>query len=263
MPRAGIEERQRDRNTVRAGMSRAFEELAHESTAMGEISLRRRLEPTLDVDVFEVKLNDEFLMSSLFTVGERALAELGLGAVDGEQLDIVIGGLGLGYTAGAALADPRVRSVRVIDALADVIDWHRRHLVPLGAELTSDPRCELVHGDFFALVAAGLASELDVPARFDAILVDIDHTPRHLLDPSHAGFYLHDGLMRVAEQLRPGGVFGLWSDDPPDDDFMAVVCGVFDDAHAHVVSFPNFYTGGHASSTIYVATTERSATHPA
>ncbi len=237
-------------------MSRAFEELAHESTPMGEISLRRRLEPTLKVDVFEVKLNDEFLMSSLFTVGETALAELGLGAIEGDRLDIVIGGLGLGYTAGAALTDERVRSLRVIDALAEVIDWHERHLVPLGAELTSDPRCEFVHGDFFALVEAGLATEPGPTTRFDAILVDIDHTPRHLLNASHAGFYQPAGLQRLADQLRPGGVFGLWSDDPPDDEFLAVMAAVFSRVHAHVITFPNFYTGGHASSTIYVATTE-------
>jgi spermidine synthase len=236
-------------------MSRAFEELAHVTTRMGDISLRRRLEPTLKVDVYEVKLGDEFLMSSLFTVGETALAELGLGAAEGEQLDIVVGGLGLGYTAGAALTDPRVRSLRVIDALAEVIDWHRRHLVPLGAELTGDPRCELVHGDFFAMLAAGLETIDDGLRQFDAILVDIDHTPRHLLDPSHSGFYEPAGLQRLSEQLRPGGVFGLWSDDPPDDDFLARLIDEFANVHAHVVTFPNFYTGGHASSTIYVAVT--------
>ncbi len=244
-------------------MSRAFEELAHVSTEMGDISLRRRLEPTLKVDVYEVKLGDEFLMSSLFTVGEVALAELGMAAVEGEQLDIVVGGLGLGYTAGAALTDERIRSLRVIDALAEVIEWHRRHLVPLGAELTSDPRCELVHGDFFAMLNAGLETTEDgEPRRFDAILVDIDHTPRHLLNPSHAGFYEPAGLRRLTEQLRPAGVFGLWSDDPPDDDFLALLFDEFAHVHAHVVTFPNFYTGGHASSTIYVAVTPETPASP-
>jgi len=239
-------------------MSRAFEELAHVTTPMGDISLRRRLEPTLQVDVFEVKLGDEFLMSSLFTTGETALAELGLAAIEGERLDVVVGGLGLGYTASAALTDPRVRSLRVIDALADVIEWHRSHLVPLGVELTSDPRCELVHGDFFAMVAAGIETRDDEPRRFDAILVDIDHTPRHLLNPSHAGFYEPAGLHRLTEQLRPGGIFALWSDDPPDEDFLALLYDEFARVHAHVVTFPNFYTGGHANSTIYVASTEDS-----
>src|SRR5688572_28971994 len=99
----------------------AFVELAAEDTPMGEISLRRRRDLTLDLDVFEVKLGEEFLMSSLFTVAERALAELGLAMVEGDGLDVVVGGLGLGYTAAAALADDRVRTLVVVDALAEVI----------------------------------------------------------------------------------------------------------------------------------------------
>src|SRR5690606_3580366 len=102
-----------------------FEQLDHQSTPIGEISLRRRRDPSLDADVHEAKLDDEFLMSSLFTVAEIALADLGLAAVDGEALDVAVGGLGLGYTAQAALADPRVRSLHVIEALAPVIGWHR------------------------------------------------------------------------------------------------------------------------------------------
>ena len=137
-------------------MSKAFEELARQSTPMGEISLRRRLEPSLLVDVYEVKLGDEFLMTSLFTAGEVALAELGLAATEGDELDVVIGGLGLGYTARAAINDPRVRSLQVIDALGEVIDWHHQGLIPHSAELTDDPRCQLVHGDFFAMITDGL-----------------------------------------------------------------------------------------------------------
>ena len=238
-------------------MSRAFAELAREQTPIGEISLRRRLEPTLQVDVFEVKLGDDFLMSSLFTTGERELARLGLAATPVGELDVVVGGLGLGYTAREALEDPRVRSLWVIDALAPVIDWHRRDLVPLGGELTADPRCDFIHGDFFTMVAEGLQFSSDGPTRFDMILLDIDHSPRHLLHPRHAGFYEPAGLRRLAEQLHPGGVFALWSNDPPDDAFVASLRAEFASADANVVTFPNFYTGTDAQSTIYVAVTAR------
>lgn len=233
-------------------MSRAFEELAHESTSMGEISLRRRLEPTLDVDVFEVKLGDEFLMSSLFTVGERALAEIGLEACSRSRLDVVVGGLGLGYTARRVLDDPRVASLYVVDALAEVIDWHRRGLVPLGGELTEDRRCHFVHGDFFATVATG-APFGDAPAMVDTVLLDVDHSPRHVLHPSHAAFYGPAGLALLAARLRPGGVFALWSNDPPDDAFLAVLDDQFATVEARVVTFPNFYQSRDASSTIYTA----------
>ena len=87
-------------------MSARFEELAWAPTPMGEISLRRRLEPSLRVDVYEVKLGEEYLMSSLFTVAEIELARLGLAQVPGSDLDVVVGGLGLGYTARAVLTDP-------------------------------------------------------------------------------------------------------------------------------------------------------------
>jgi hypothetical protein len=130
-------------------MSKAFEELAFARTAMGELSLRRRRLSSHDGDIFEIKLGDAFLMSSLFTEGEIALAELALRSVNGTELDVVIGGLGLGYTARAALRNARVRSLLVVETLEDVIEWHRKNIVPLGKVLTADSRCQLLHGDFF------------------------------------------------------------------------------------------------------------------
>ncbi|MBK5287729.1 MAG: spermidine synthase, partial [Acidimicrobiia bacterium] len=220
---------------------------------MGEITVRRRREPTLDIDVYEVKLGDEFLMSSLFTVAEIALADLGLAELGGADLDVVVAGLGLGYTARAALADPRVRSLRVVEALPAVIGWHEQHLVPLGVELTADPRCELVCGDFFAHVESGEPLGPEAPDRYHAYLVDIDHSPAAVLHPSHASFYTTAGLTRLANRIHPGGVFGLWADGDPDPEFVTVLVSAFVDCVAHVVTFPNFYTGGESASTVYTA----------
>ncbi|TXN30349.1 spermidine synthase [Lacisediminihabitans profunda] len=227
-----------------------FEELDYQPTAMGDLTLRRRREPTLDVDVFEVKLGDEFLMSSLFTVAEEELAHLGLAAVAGERLDVLVGGLGLGYTAVAALADPRVSTLTVIDALPAVIDWHRRHLLPVSESLVGDPRTSLVCDDFFGLMRRDIAPGA---ARYDAILLDVDHSPRHQLDPSHADLYTVEGLLALARHLREGGVFALWSDDPPDDEFLVTLSSVFPAPVAHVVAFDNRLTGGTSSNTVYVA----------
>ena len=233
---------------------RRFEELAFSETPRGEISLRRRLEPTLKVDVYEVKLGDEFLMSSLFTVAEVELARLGLAEAKGDELAVVVGGLGLGCTARAALEDPRVRSMIVADAMAEVIDWHERELLPESADLVRDPRTRLLHDDFFALAASDEGFDPDDPGRtFDAVLLDIDHTPHHLLHPDHAPFYSAQGLRRLAAHLRAGGVFALWSDDPPDAEFRELLEQVFTHVDAHVVSFANFLTGGESSNTVYVA----------
>jgi spermidine synthase len=232
-------------------MSLRFEELDFQPTPMGDLTLRRRVEPTLGVDVFEVKLGEEFLMSSLFTVAEEQLATFGLAAVEATtDLDVLVGGLGLGYTAIAALTDGRISSLTVIDTLPAVIDWHRRGLLPVSATLTDDPRTTLVHGDFFAL----MRHEPEASALYDAILLDIDHSPRHHLDPSHAELYTIDGMRALARHLKPDGVFALWSDDPPDDDFVSLASVVFGAVAAHIVEFDNPLTSGISSNTVYIAT---------
>jgi hypothetical protein len=89
--------------------------------------------------------------------------------------------------------------------------------------------------------------------RFHAVLVDIDHSPSHLLHPSHAAFYTADGLRRLADQLHPGGVFGLWSNDPPDDTFTAVMADAYVDVQAHVVTFDNPLQRRTSTNTVYLA----------
>ncbi len=240
-------------------MGLRFEELDWRETPMGEISLRRRRDPASGSDVYEVKLGDEFLMSSMFTAGEVALAELGLAGLPDAGQDVVVGGLGLGYTADAVLDDDRVRSLVVVDALGEVIEWHRQGLVPLGGRLTSDARCRLVHGDFFAMAAEPRGFDPETPERrFHAILLDVDHSPEHVLHPSHAALYRPEGLRALADRLHPGGVFALWSNDPPSEEFGAVLRGVFPEAEAHVVSFDNPLQGAGASATntVYVARKE-------
>jgi spermidine synthase len=222
-----------------------FEELDFQPTPMGDLTLRRRTEPTTGVDVFEVKLGEEFLMSSLFVVAEEELARLGL-AVHENPRDVMVGGLGLGYTAVAALADPRVQQLTVVETMAAVIDWHERKLLPASSALVDDPRTRLEKDDFFALMRAEPTREWDV------LLVDIDHSTKHQLDPSHADLYTVDGLRRLAIHLREGGVFALWSDDPPERGFMANLEQVFATVESHVVAFDNFLTGGQSTNTVYI-----------
>jgi len=231
-----------------------FEELGWSPTPIGEISLRRRLDPTIGIDIYEVKLGDDFLMSSMFTVAEIELARMALARLDRTDLTVVVGGLGLGYTAQAVLEDARVGELIVVETLEPVIDWHRRGLVPVGPVLTSDPRCRFVCADFFAM-ADGSGLDPDEPDReFDAVILDIDHSPRHLLADGSSAFYGLAGTRRLAQQLRPGGVYALWSNDPPDDDYLATLDAVFVDVAATVVSFPNPLQDRDATNTVYLAT---------
>jgi len=235
-------------------VSRDFEELDYRQTPLGDLFLRRRRILSLGTDVYEVKLGEAFLMSSLFHAVEEALASLSLGELNGEPCDVVVGGLGLGYTARAALQHSAARSVLVVEALDAVIEWHRRGLVPLGPELTSDPRCRFLHGDFFALADSENGFDFDQPCRrFHAVLLDIDHSPRDLLHARHHSFYEPGGLCALAAHLHPGGVFALWSDEAPDEDFMRALDVAFLTSRAHIVSFPNPLLEAESASTIYVA----------
>lgn len=221
---------------------------------MGILSLRRRHALQLAIDVLEIKLGDEHLMSDLFTQSEIALARLGLSAVSGRDLDVVVGGLGLGYTAQAVLESSNVGSLLVVEALDAVIDWHNEGLIPLGRQLNQDSRCRFVHGDFFGLSNSVAGFDPDAPGRhFDAVLVDIDHAPDRFLDPASAGFYQPEGLERLRSHLKPGGVFGLWSDDTPDDRFTERLSGVFSAAWAEPITFQNPLQGRPFSQTVYFA----------
>ena len=85
-------------------------------------------------------------------------------------------------------------------------------------------------------------------------MLDIDHSPTHVLDDGSAGFYGVDGMMAVASHVRTGGVYAMWSNDPPDAEYMAILETVFADAEAEVITFPNPLQGRDATATVYVAT---------
>jgi len=235
-------------------MSARFQELDWRQTPLGELTLRRRRDPSSGAEIHEIKLNDEFLMSSMFTVAEIELARLALAELSRTPLHVVVGGLGLGYTARTVLEHPETGSLLVVDALSEVIEWHQQGLVPAGKALATDPRCRLVHGDFFAMLRSGRGFDPANPGRlFDAIIVDIDHSPRHLLHPGNADFYQPGGLRRLAGLLSPGGVFALWSNDPPDDEFTATLSSSFTDVRAEVIRFPNPLQDRDSTATLYLA----------
>lgn len=233
-----------------------FEELDFNSTPIGDLVLRRRRIPKLgDIDVYEVKLGDDFLMSSLFHEAEHQLAKLGLDLMERDDLDVVVGGLGLGYTAVAALEDPRVSSLVVIEYLAPVIEWHQSGLVPLGETLALDDRCRLIHGDFFAL-SRNIEKSFDpmnAEKKHDAILLDIDHTPTNVLHQTNSHFYTEEGLSELAKHLKPGGIFALWADGEPETFFTDRLGKIWGWADAHTIEFGNPITEDISKGTVYLA----------
>ncbi len=236
-------------------MSRRITEVDWQSTPWGEISLRRRHDPVLDHEVFEVLLNDEYLMSSSFTVAEEKLAVLALRLATGPGLRVLVGGLGLGYTAREVLLDARVTQMTVVEAIAPVISWHQQGLVPPGQEVSGDQRTTLHEGDFFDLVQRGASP--CTAASWDVVVVDIDHSPRHTLAPRNAWLYTNEGSAALAALLAPRGVFALWSNDQPDEVYAKVLQHHFTHVNVEVVAFPNPLQGGSSTNTVYLAQNAR------
>jgi spermidine synthase len=233
-----------------------FEELDYSRTSLGELILRRRSVPAMDdACLYEVKLDGEFLMSSIVNESEIALGNLAMAEFGAADCSVLVGGLGLGYTTAAVLEFENVQTLVVAEYLPEVIGWHERGLVPLGDKLTGDPRCRFVHADFFALVDTGFDTgpTANVPSVYDVIAVDIDHSPRFLLEPHHAAFYDPAGMQRLAGHVAPGGVFALWSVDPPDEAFLAALGAAFETVRTETIEFFNQVVDSPDTNTVYIA----------
>ncbi|MGY1857654.1 spermidine synthase [Modestobacter sp. SYSU DS0290] len=169
----------------------------------GEVALRRRT--THDGGAhLELIVDGVFAMDDVDTSTERALATETLARCPGEELRVLVGGLGLGWTAATALADPRVALVEVAELQPALVGWARDGLLPA---LPADPRLRLHTAD----VAAHLAGS---PATYDAVVLDVDNGPDFLVHQTNAGLYERPGLSRALAALRPGGVLAIWASDP-------------------------------------------------
>jgi len=243
-------------------MSLLYEELDFTPTEIGDLMLRRRRMPQFgDFDIYEVKLGEDFLMTNLFHESESQLAYKAFAAIPGDgPLSVIVGGLGLGYTAVAALEDQRVNDLDVIEFLQPVIDWHNQCIVPEGKKLTSDDRCRLINANFFTR-ASDTENGFDPSQpgkKYDAILLDIDHTPTNVLHQTNTRFYTQEGLLELKSHLAPGGVFALWADGEPEASFTDKLDALFTNATSHRIEFENPITGGSSVGAVYVATTQTS-----
>jgi spermidine synthase len=199
-----------------------LEMLASAETPIGLICLWRGSLPSdPQTLVTEITLDHTFLMSSHFCHSEHAFATRALEIHPKEGARVLVGGLGLGHTAHAALQDSRVAHVEVVELLPEVIDWLDRGLIPLAPELASSRRLSVRRGDVYRELA-GPPRE-----RWDHVLIDVDHSPDRPLDPETASFYTASGLECAKQHLAPNGVLAVWSsgESPPFAETLRSVFG--------------------------------------
>ena len=183
-----------------------LEILANEMSPLGLLCLRRReLLSKPGTIVTEVTLNHEFLMSSLYSDSERALAQIALEMHPGTDLRVLVGGLGLGYTASEVLESDRVAGVEVLELLQQVIDWLARGLMPLSSRLNGERRLVITQGDAYQKLAE------PADEQFDLILIDVDHSPEERLGTANDTFYGESGLRAAQRHLAANGILAVWS----------------------------------------------------
>lgn len=197
--------------------------IAQADTKIGELQLLHRT-PRADPNApfHELLVDGRTLMSSYNDVSERALAARSIERHGGDQLRVLVGGLGLGHTAHEALRSDRVAAVDVIEFVPEVIEWFEDDVLPLAPDLRADSRLEVIFDDVYTRLAKGPTET------YDLLLVDVDHAPDDPLSAQSeaAMFYSEEGLRRVAAHLRPGGMLGVWS-CADNVSFEETLCEVF------------------------------------
>jgi spermidine synthase len=197
-----------------------YVELARAVSERGEIVLRERHDDEdSGTPVLELRVNGVYVMDSLETGTEEALALTALAHTDDPKA-VVVAGLGLGYTAHAVLTDPRVERLAVVEIEEALVEWMRDGTVPHGPGFLADERVRVVTCDIRQAVA-------EATQKYDLVLLDVDNGPGYLVHDMNAAVYEVEFLQRVRSLLRPRGAVAVWSsaEAPELRDALATVFG--------------------------------------
>jgi spermidine synthase len=164
-------------------------------------------------------------MDSAEHATEKALADAALDAVS-EPRQVLVGGLGLGFTLDRVLGDRRVEHVDVVEIEEALVEWMRDGTVPHGRQLLADERARVVVAD----VATAVAEARD--ASYDVVLLDVDNGPAHLVHAGNAALYDVPFLRAVRRVLAVGGALVVWSADRSPA-LLDALRDVFDEAAEH------------------------------
>ena len=194
-----------------------YVEIARAESPRGEIVLRERRDENTPT-ILELRVNGVFVMDTLETTSERALASAALQLV-ARPTRVLVGGLGLGFTMHEVLADSRVQACTVVEIEQTVVDWMRDGTIAHGPQLLADERAGVVVAD----VAVALAEAGE--ETYDLVLLDVDNGPDHLVHDANDALYKEPFL--EAARRATGQVLAIWSSSeaPQLEADMATVFG--------------------------------------
>ena len=184
-----------------------YTEVARAESPRGEIVLRERRDPDAGPNspvVLELRVNGVFVMDTFETSSEKGLATAALKQVE-QPRNVVIGGLGLGFTVHEVLADTRVEKLVVVEIEDALVQWMRDGTVPHGPSYLADERVTVMTADIRIAMAEA------TPAAYDLVLLDVDNGPGFLVYDENEAIYQREFLQQVRKALRPGGALVIWS----------------------------------------------------
>lgn len=184
-----------------------YTEVARADSPRGEVVLRQRRDRDAGPGapgVLELRVNGVFVMDTLETSSERGLAAAALKQV-AHPRQVVIGGLGLGFTMHEVLADHRVERLVVVEIEDALVQWMRDGTVPHGPSYLADDRVTVMNADIRLAMAEATV------AAYDLILLDVDNGPGFLVHDDNEALYQAEFLGQAKEALRPGGALVIWS----------------------------------------------------
>lgn len=154
---------------------------------------------------YEILVNEDQLMGSWAVRSEQALATLVAERLGRRAQRVLIGGLGMGFTLGAARAAfPSPTELIVAELLPAIVEWARGPLVDIVGGSLDDPRVSLRMADVHDVIS-------ERRAHFDAILLDVDNGPEGLTDDRNERLYCNWGLRAARSALKVGGILAVWS----------------------------------------------------
>jgi spermidine synthase len=163
-------------------------------------------------DVFDVMLDGRKAMSSDARRHEKPLVELSLALWKGrDDISVLLGGLGMGFLLREVLDWPGVVRADVVEVSPAVIEWEQLYFSKLNGQATRDKRVHVHQGDLADFLTKPRAGTDFPPDGWFATILDLDEWPGQLTRPSNQLFYTPEGLERLEDALRPGGVIGLWT----------------------------------------------------
>ena len=184
-----------------------YVDVARAESERGEIVLRERRDsdaPEQAPAVLELRVNGVFVMDTLETSSEKGLATAALKQVENPR-NVVVGGLGLGFTMHEVLADQRVEKLVVVEIEDALVQWMRDGTVPHGPAYLADQRLSVMTADIRVAMAEA------TPAAYDLVLLDIDNGPGFLVYAENEAVYQRTFLEQTRSALRPRGALVIWS----------------------------------------------------